>query len=508
MLYRANNYTTSNQFKFEVMLPTDPYDQLGNSEVKVNFQKFISSGTAITGDNPFFHKKAKARFIPIIEGDATSVVEFCQGTSLYVPTENTTGIAIEQFFALVPGVCQHAYAVNRYKYSNYYRWRMCEVELVKLSPKEYVVIILNNSYNDTKHDGQPVQWSASSIAVRYIYYGQYRTTQTAQWQTIAKTVSSAQLPWGTSLQDVRETALSAAQELRSTVVLVSYPHLTNSSLLFDVSFSYPEKGHAEALVRRACTELVQHVWNEPDWSLLVQPAIDNISYVSINTVLYFKELKDTGSEIRQLMSLLRNPRDPKEWAKLFLSQQYGTRLTVADTKELILAVRNACQKVRKSSKKFASCRSRIVEDRRFDAYFSEHRELHYKVYYRQYDNTVLKAADALWRWDILPTLGNTWDSIPLSFVVDWFIGVGDLLEAIDTTLYACLLPVVGITYSDKVTLTSNKPLVFDSWAMDLEYTQYDRRIGRTLHLPHFSLDINQGYKSNIPQLLAILVQKI
>lgn len=58
---------------------------------------------------------------------------------------------------------------------------------------------------------------------------------------------------------------------------------------------------------------------------------------------------------------------------------------------------------------------------------------------------------------------NVWDMIPYSFVVDWFLGIGDILEEIDQWLDSASVPVTNIWYSYKesyVTPTGSESVYF------------------------------------------------
>lgn len=58
---------------------------------------------------------------------------------------------------------------------------------------------------------------------------------------------------------------------------------------------------------------------------------------------------------------------------------------------------------------------------------------------------------------------NVWDMIPYSFVVDWFLGIGDILEEIDLWLDSASIPVTKIWYSykeDYVTPTGSESVYF------------------------------------------------
>lgn len=153
------------------------------------------------------------------------------------------------------------------------------------------------------------------------------------------------------------------------------------------------------------------------------------------------------------------------------------------------------------------CRSRIDEPI-VTPWGQGTRHLNYKVYYEPSDSRILSAYQSLAKWDLFPTLGNTWDLIPFSFVLDWFLDVGTLLEAVDAANFAASLNCVGSLATQKDIITYSEALEFSNFQIqNLVLTVYNRQYARQLHLPKPSLDFSSSYKNNIPQLLAILIQK-
>lgn len=59
--------------------------------------------------------------------------------------------------------------------------------------------------------------------------------------------------------------------------------------------------------------------------------------------------------------------------------------------------------------------------------------MHVKIMMRPKTNSLGRTVNALTEFGAAPNLYNLWDLVPFSFVVDWFVGIGDVLE--DVTQY-------------------------------------------------------------------------
>lgn len=55
--------------------------------------------------------------------------------------------------------------------------------------------------------------------------------------------------------------------------------------------------------------------------------------------------------------------------------------------------------------------------------------------------------------DLYPEISNLYDMVPFSFVVDWFIPVGDLLESYDIEKFLTTLELVDVVYSRRLVTT-------------------------------------------------------
>ena len=247
--------------------------------------------------------------------------------------------------------------------------------------------------------------------------------------------------------------------------------------------------------------------SEREWQELAYEAVQNANYVAINSIAYLKDMPELFGELKALKQVLGNPKDARAWASLILSANYGTRLTIQDTVELINAIIRQARSAHKADKRrFSTLRSRSGYSVTGPKFLSGHRELHYKIYHKIIPEGVMSFIDSLYQWDLLPTAGNIWDLIPYSFVIDWFVNIGDNIELADATLYAQTLKVLGITYSYK-DIFQLPPSADGLVINDGKLTAYHRMLSNRISLPSYSLEFNRGYENNIIQGGSLLIQK-
>jgi hypothetical protein len=72
----------------------------------------------------------------------------------------------------------------------------------------------------------------------------------------------------------------------------------------------------------------------------------------------------------------------------------------------------------------------------------------------------------LMEWDVWPTLENTWDLLPFSFVVDWFLHVSTLLSNIDRLVYEQYLRVCFYERSDKFWISITPEYAASAFGID------------------------------------------
>ena len=115
----------------------------------------------------------------------------------------------------------------------------------------------------------------------------------------------------------------------------------------------------------------------------------------------------------------------KSISDAYLSWHYGARLTISDTKSLISGMKNIAYIRRKMLTR--KCSS-------FQGWYNDHMIFHngrYSAFVPGPPEQLGNLRRILNDFDLLPTMGNMWDLIPYSFVVDWALNVGDVLDSID-----------------------------------------------------------------------------
>lgn len=207
-------------------------------------------------------------------------------------------------------------------------------------------------------------------------------------------------------------------------------------------------------------------------------SLDNIRYLSINSLAFLEDLKKLKDTLTPIIRLVRRPLDLKAWANLWLSYRYGLRLTIQDALQIRSAYDAYCRRKR-SDRPFSTVRSQLSDD--ISAGEEYHAKVHQKVYYRSTVNAIEDFILLCRRWDLYPSWENIWDLIPLSFVVDWFIDIQEFMTKLDKRKDLDRLPVEYVLYSSKTTSGSGVPEVRRHLFLQLTMKHYRR--WRELNLP-------------------------
>lgn len=246
---------------------------------------------------------------------------------------------------------------------------------------------------------------------------------------------------------------------------------------------------------------------------LVLEASQNARALDINTIAFIRDARKLFNDIHTIREIFRRGKlDGRDIADLYLSYRYGARLTVLDS----IKVANALvRRATAAKQKFSICRARTagvcsvsvpgLGDLTGDVSFN------LKLYYQPLDNLLVSALRKCYEWDIWPDLSNVWDLIPYSFVVDWFIGIDDILEQVDAITYYYTLEVLSCITTAKTTFTSlptsrivtpGYPTILGTW----ETSIYSRVVRRTCPVPRMTFE-SPGQFRNYAEAAALLVQR-
>lgn len=158
--------------------------------------------------------------------------------------------------------------------------------------------------------------------------------------------------------------------------------------------------------------------------------IDDLNNFDSNLIAYSADLKKTGDTARSILNLARNAKSPKAWASAWLSGRYGDRLAFSDTKELLESINKRLT----TRANYALARKTIEKSQSDDLFeLSLSRTSTVVASNESYDLLMTAVYDAM-KWDLWPTLENSWDLVPVSFVADWFAPIQDLCGQIDAAI--------------------------------------------------------------------------
>lgn len=162
------------------------------------------------------------------------------------------------------------------------------------------------------------------------------------------------------------------------------------------------------------------------WADLSAKALSTLEMdFSGNGLMYTNDVREFGNYALSLGKLVKKAKVGKKLlatiASGYLALHYGLRLFIQDTKDLYNAM---------SDPNLVPLRRLgATENYRVKDYNVERR---YNVYYDPHSSIRSELENLLINFDLYADMGNIWDSIPLSFVADWFISIGDSLAAIDS----------------------------------------------------------------------------
>lgn len=319
--------------------------------------------------------------------------------------------------------------------------------------------------------GRPTRWKASSRGG----YPLVAPVLPTSWSTIGATTLAARPPYD-------EAAL-----YRSIDSLLTYAN-----------------GIANEVDKQPTEDAFRH---------LVIEASQNARALDINSIAFIRDARKIFDDIHTIRDIFRRGKlDGKDLANLYLSYKYGARLTVLDA----IKVANALvRRANAARQKFSICRARTagVCNVSVPGLGDLQGTVSYnlKLYYQPLDNLLVSALRKCYEWDIWPDLSNVWDLIPYSFVVDWFVGIDDILSQVDAITYYYTLEILSCLTTVKTTFTGlptsrlvtpGYPVILGTW----ETSIYSRTVRRTCPVPLMTFE-SPGQFRNYAEAAALLVQR-
>jgi hypothetical protein len=295
------------------------------------------------------------------------------------------------------------------------------------------------------------------------------------------------------------------------------------------SLAVSQSDVSEALVNLACRKLYRSFSSSPEYYTrtflpdVVAATVDNMTYVDASNLETIKELSAICKTILSALSVakgnvgnfddvVREARksadgfvaslsSAKEIASTWLGVRFGARLTYRDVNE---AVKAKLRQSRRGKNRFAHLTQRARITERYRALGKDVIESRTGViYYHWYPESTGVAN--LWNYGLFPNFGQAWDLVPLSFVVDWVVGIQDALDDIDRMAYECLFRVEAFSTSHSWDITQVTSA--NSFPFKLTMRVYDRTISD--RLPRVPVLLGEGHNRaiNIIDAASIIVQR-
>lgn len=167
----------------------------------------------------------------------------------------------------------------------------------------------------------------------------------------------------------------------------------------------------------------------------------------------------------------------------YLSYHYGLRLTYEDTKEILEAHRRTFERPEKG---VTLARGSLRREKTLDSVYGPlkvYSSYNMMIYCGVVPHWFAKLTNYFLTIDLFPTLELVWDIIPFSFVVDWFLKVGDELEAADSRTLLSTYDIHSCVYSRRsefvIDITKLFPDLAKRFSGELTIVDYHRTVSDT-----------------------------
>lgn len=244
-----------------------------------------------------------------------------------------------------------------------------------------------------------------------------------------------------------------------------------------------------------------------DYGDLAYKALCDGHQVKTNVLAFFLDLR----HITDLIPKLKNLSNLKGLANEYLSANYGILPTVSDIEEICAAVRKRTHSVLAGDRDELNLRlyragytDFIIGDD------SLKREITHriKIAVADVDDDILfRIIHTLDDIGSLPDFKTIWDLIPYSFVVDWFVDIGNLLDRVDSRLQLSTMDIRYVTMSykcvDEFHLKASTVIPFNA---DFTKRYYHRWVSDQCPVPPLSPQATQDF-SHWVEASALIVQR-
>lgn len=240
---------------------------------------------------------------------------------------------------------------------------------------------------------------------------------------------------------------------------------------------------------------------EKDYGDLAMEAAQTVDANQVNMIAFVRDLKD----IKSLIPKLQNLTKLKTLSGNYLSVEYGVLPTIDDIKSIIEACKRLKPYIDKNGFKIytAGFSDALDQD---DNHFELTQRI--KLAVDDEDDLLQAVIHSLENIGVFPTFENVWDLVPYSFVIDWLIDVGGLLERIDARLKMMRLNIRYATMSRKTNARYKvKKRSGFPYVGSVEMVRYHRWVSYQSPVPALSLSVPLQLLDHWLEATALIIQR-
>lgn len=216
---------------------------------------------------------------------------------------------------------------------------------------------------------------------------------------------------------------------------------------------------------------------------LTQAACENVNPNTINAIAFVKDLKDVKSLVPKLKGLSQI----RTHAGNYLGVEYGVLPTISDLQTIWESFRTKYFYDKHGFQRASAYdtesqfETSVVETVEVKTTTALTKRVHLAI--NTSDTGLDALTERLRKIGVFPSLTNLWDLVPYSFVLDWFVDVGSVLERIDTRHQLLNLDIKYCIVSSKMERTSSFVSKKEGLYVEMISSSYRRVVGSDIPQP-------------------------
>jgi len=233
-------------------------------------------------------------------------------------------------------------------------------------------------------------------------------------------------------------------------------------------------------------------------------ALEDVSPANINYLENFRDILELGETIKSIRNFLDIPKTPKEIAKYFanlhLFWKYVVKTSLMDFHEVCRLMSFLAGNWGNLLKRIKTLdligRGDAVETHTVRKYIPVRITHNVKVCYGSDTSSPEEISALMSLLGATPKLGDLWDMVPYSFVLDWLIPIGDAIYNLERMNAAQQLPFKYMLWTTKTEGTINRDFGLSGhrFTMSLRVVKYERRV-----ITKFPPDVWLGIRFHDPR---------